>query len=148
MPTRRALLLGMTAALATARPGQAQSADEHAVARIDALEATFGGRLGVAALDTASGRRLLRRADERFPLCSTFKLLAAAAILKRVDAGEDRLDRFVPYGPSDLLDYAPITKSRAAEGGMPLGDLCAAAIDWRCKAMPRSALRALRVISS
>ena len=133
MPTRRALLLGMTAALATARRGRAQSgegADARGIARMDALEAKFGGRLGVAALDTASGRRLLRRADERFPMCSTFKLLAAAAILKRVDAGEDRLDRFVPYGPTDLLDYAPITKSRVAEGGMPLGDLCAAAIDW------------------
>jgi len=133
MPTRRSLLLGMMAVLAAAPAtgrGQSQDANARALARIDALEAEYGGRLGVAVLDTATGRRLLRRADERFPLCSTFKLLAAAAVLKRVDVGEDRLDRLIPYAPADLLDYAPITKNRVAEGGMPLGDLCAAAIDW------------------
>ena len=63
-------------------------------------------------------------------MCSTFKALAAAAILKRVDEGKERLDRVVPYGPSDLLEYAPVTKAHVADGGMTLGDLCAAAIDW------------------
>ncbi len=70
------------------------------------------------------------RADERFPMCSTFKLLAAAATLKRVDEGADRLDRTIRFGPSDLLDYAPVAKAHVAEGGMTLADLCAAAIDW------------------
>ena len=35
----------------------------------------------VAVLDTLSGERTGHRADERFPMCSTFKLLAAAAAL-------------------------------------------------------------------
>ena len=80
--------------------------------------------------DTGTGATLAHRADERFPMCSTFKLLAAAAALKRVDEGAERLDRTIAYGPGDLLDYAPVAKAHVAEGGMTLADLCAAAIDW------------------
>ncbi len=98
--------------------------------RLAAIEAREGGRLGVAVIDTESGQRGGRREVERFPMCSTFKALAAAAVLKRVDDGEERLSRVVPYRPDDLLEYAPVTKARAAEGGMTIGDLCAAAIDW------------------
>jgi beta-lactamase class A len=81
-------------------------------------------------VDTGTDRRLEHRADERFPMCSTFKLMAAAAALKRVDDGAERLDRRIAYGPSDLLDYAPIAKTHVADGAMTLADLCAAAIDW------------------
>ena len=76
------------------------------------LEHRYGGRLGVAALDTASGRRVEHRADERFPLCSTFKLLAAALVLARVDRGEERLDRRVVFGDKDLVTYSPVTKKQ------------------------------------
>jgi beta-lactamase class A len=106
------------------------------VARADAasdfaaLEAKHGGRIGVAALDTGSGKQLGHRADERFALCSTFKLLLAAAVLARVDAGKESLDRRVPYSQADLLSYAPITRMHVAEGAMAVGDLCAAAIQY------------------
>jgi beta-lactamase class A len=63
-------------------------------------------------------------------MCSTFKFLAAAAVLKKVDAGKARLDQEIAYGEKDLLDYAPETKKHVAEGHMRLGDLCAAAIQW------------------
>jgi beta-lactamase class A len=96
---------------------------------IAALEKRQGGRLGVAAWDTATGHRLLHRADERFAMCSTFKFIAAAAILKRVDLGKDHLDRWVEYGESDLLEYAPVSREHIKEGGMVLGDLCAAAVE-------------------
>ena len=94
-----------------------------------AIEAKVGGRLGVAALDVASGRRLGWRADERFPMCSTFKAMAVSAVLKRVDAGQEHLDRFVRYTEADLQKYAPVSKAHVAEGGMKLGDLCAAAVE-------------------
>jgi beta-lactamase class A len=84
----------------------------------------------VAVLDSGADTKLFHRADERFPMCSTFKLLASAAVLKRVDAGADVLERFIPYGQADLLDYAPVTKAHLDTGGMTLGALCAAAIDW------------------
>jgi len=68
--------------------------------------------------------------DERFAMCSTFKLLLAAAVLARVDSGKESLDRWVPYGKTDLLSYAPITRQHASKGGMSVGNLCAAAIQY------------------
>ncbi len=128
---RRAFLLGLAVAM-SADPVRALPEGQLARAAewLTALERTARGRLGVAVLDPKSGATLLHRADERFPMCSTFKLLAAAAVLKRVDAGQEVLERFVPYGKGDLLDYAPVTKAHVAAGGMTLGDLCAAAIEW------------------
>src|SRR5579862_737152 len=121
-PSRRGLIAGAAASLGS---GLAAARDPLA-----AIEAQVGGRLGVAALDLASGRRLAWRADERFPMCSTFKAMAVAAVLAKVDAGQERLDRFVRYGEADLLSYAPVTKAHVAEGGMRLADLCAAAIEY------------------
>jgi beta-lactamase class A len=102
---------------------------DQAVDRIASIEAHSGGRIGLAALDTGSGKRVEYRASERFPMCSTFKLLAAAAILRRVDRKQEKLDRFVPYGEKDILEYAPVTKEHLREGGMSLGALCQAAIE-------------------
>jgi beta-lactamase class A len=87
-----------------------------------------GGRLGVAVLDTAGGQRFGQRADERFPMCSTFKLLVAAAVLARVDRGEERLERRVTFGQADLLEHAPVTRAHVSDGGLPLGQLCEAAL--------------------
>jgi|SRR5262249_8415321 len=97
--------------------------------RIRSVEERTGARIGVAAMDTGSGKRLDYRSEERFPMCSTFKFLAAAAVLKLVDGGQGKLDRFVSYGEKDILEYAPVTKAHLKEGGMTLGALCAAAIE-------------------
>jgi beta-lactamase class A len=83
----------------------------------------------VTALDTGSGKRLDYRSEERFPMCSTFKFLAAAAVLKRVDEKQDQLDRFIRYDAKEILEYAPVTKAHLKDGGMELGALCAAAIE-------------------
>lgn len=91
------------------------------------IEAGSGGRLGVAVLDGTTGERAGHRADERFPLCSTFKLLAAAAVLARVDAGRERLDRRVVFARSDLVTYSPVTERRVGEG-MALDEVCEAAM--------------------
>ena len=99
-----------------------------AEARLAALEARIGGRLGLAVLDTGSGRRLLHRSAERFPMCSTFKALLVGAVLTRVDRGQERLDRPVPFGRSDLLAHAPVAEARVAEGHLTVEELCAAAV--------------------
>ena len=130
---RRSFLAGLAATVASLRARAAPSAEERldfANKRLAEIEAREGGRLGVFVRDTGTGSTLEHRTDERFPMCSTFKLLAAAAALKRVDEGAERLDRRIAYGPSDLLNYAPIAKAHVAEGAMTLSDLCAAAIDW------------------
>ena len=131
--SRRSFLVGLAAGAASLPARAAPSADERlkaAAKRLAGIEARAGGRLGVFVRDTGTGATLARRADERFPMCSTFKLLAAAAALKRVDKGQERLDRTIAFGPSDLLEYAPISKTHVAEGGMTLAEACAAAIDW------------------
>ncbi len=91
------------------------------------IERDGGGRLGVAALDTASGQRSGHHAEDKFPMCSTFKLLAAAAVLKRVDGGQEHLERRVTYAAGDLVTYSPITEKYVADG-MTLAELCDAAV--------------------
>jgi beta-lactamase class A len=92
------------------------------------IERDSGGRLGVAVLDTESGAEAKHRADERFPMCSTFKLLAAGAILNRVDAGREKLDRSITFGAADIVVNSPTTSARVSEGHMSLADLCEAAM--------------------
>lgn len=97
-------------------------------ARLSALEQQHGGRLGVAILDTGSGLRAAHRGGERFLVCSTFKLLLAAAVLARVEHGEEKLDRRIVFDESVVLDYAPITKQHVGPPGMTIAALCEAAI--------------------
>lgn len=68
-----------------------------------------GGRLGVAVLDTADGTVRGRRQDERFALCSTFKLVLAALVLDRAVAGGPAQGTLVRFGPDDVIAHAPVT---------------------------------------
>ena len=115
--------------LLTLLAASAASAENDPANRIAAIETRIGGRIGVAAVDTSNDKHLDYRAEERFPMCSTFKFLAAAAVLKRVDEKKEKLDRFVPYNAKDILEYAPVTREHLNEGGMTLGALCEAAIE-------------------
>jgi beta-lactamase class A len=101
---------------------------DDATSRLAELERRNGGRLGVAAIDMASGRRVGHRAEELFPLCSTFKFLAAAFVLARVDRGEEKLDRRVVYSEKDLVTYSPVTKEHVGPGGMTMAEICDAAV--------------------
>jgi beta-lactamase class A len=123
---RRQFLARLCAGLISARAGCAFGG----IASLDELEKRSGGRLGVAFLDAGSGRALDHRGDERFPLCSTFKLLATAAVLRRADLGAERLDRVINYGKADLVVYSPLTAAHAgaAGGGMSIRALCEAAM--------------------
>jgi len=96
-------------------------------ARWRAIEAAVGGRLGVAVLDTASGRTTGHRLEERFPMCSTFKWLVAAAVLQRVDAGRDDLQRQVRFDARALLSNSPVTEQHVGDG-LTVAELCEAAV--------------------
>ncbi|MBV8473312.1 MAG: class A beta-lactamase [Hyphomicrobiales bacterium] len=121
--TRRRVVLGLACASA-ARPSAANAEDP-----IAAIEARRGGRLGVFALDTGSGRTMSHRADERFLMCSTFKGLLAASILARVDAGKESLSRPLSYGKGDLIFTSPVTTAHVGEGSMSIEALCQAAVE-------------------
>ena len=89
--------IGLIAALPRSALAVAEATD-----RLRALEAGVGGRLGVFVIDTANGGSLGYRADERFMMLSSFKALAGACVLQRVDAGLDRLDRRIVFDGSAL----------------------------------------------
>jgi beta-lactamase class A len=130
MPTRRQATAGLAASLFGAgfsRPRPAWAFASSLESDIAAIEAKSGGRLGVAVLDTASGARTDHRGNERFPLCSTFKVLAVSAVLKRAEAGREHLDRRIAIKRAELIAYSPVLKDRIGDS-MTLVDLCAAAM--------------------
>ncbi|VIO69414.1 Beta-lactamase [Bradyrhizobium ivorense] len=119
-------------AIAFALPRQSAAADRNELTQrlqqaFSRIEQGTGGRLGVAALDSETGLRAGLRGDERFPMCSTFKALASAAVLRRVDRGESSLDQRVRFEAKDILANSPVTKEHVASG-MTLAEICEAAI--------------------
>lgn len=128
---RRSLLKGTVLGISALalRPSFTLAANANDVnARLIALERQHGGRLGVAMVDTHNERRILYRADERFMMCSTFKLLLVAATLARVDQGKEQLDRRVVFDQKAILSYAPVTRLHVGPPGMTIAELCKAAI--------------------
>lgn len=128
---RRSLLLAGVYAAALAPLGHAFAKAAPAIdlhQRLQALERRHGGRLGASILDIASGQRIGHRADERFPMCSTFKFLAAAQVLARVDRGEEQLQRRIVFTDKDLVAYSPVTGQHVGAPGMSLAELCHAAV--------------------
>ncbi len=101
--------------------------DDALAAKLAEIEARLGGRLGAAIVDTETGREWRHRADERFPMASTFKAFACAAVLARVDAGKEDLNRSVHFHKNELVTYSPITENHADGKGMTLFELCDAA---------------------
>jgi beta-lactamase class A len=127
MISRRALLAASLLAF-PASPNAWAVADDSGMRRALAdLERRHGGRLGVAVLDTGTMNGVAHRGDERFPLCSTFKALAAAFVLARVDRGQESLARRVAYTKDDLVTYSPATEKHVG-AGMTVGELCDAAV--------------------
>lgn len=108
-------------------PQANKSKDSSFSGTIAALEAGVGGRLGVHILEADSARQWGYRADERFPMCSTFKFLAAAAVLNRVDQRKEKLSRHIVYGKEMLVPYSPATEKHAG-AGMAMASLCEAAM--------------------
>ena len=116
MPSRRVFLGSALGAMWTL--GREASAGQPAVdvaAALAALEARAGGRLGVCLLDTGSGRLVGHRLDERFAMCSTFKLPLAALVLQAADGGRLRLDEAVAITKADLVAYAPVVEPKVGQ---------------------------------
>jgi beta-lactamase class A len=96
---------------------------------LESNERESGGRIGVYAENLATGTKLAWRADERFVMCSTFKASLAACVLARVDRGEEQLAAMIPYGQTDLLEYAPVAKQNLSAGKMSVSEMCKASVE-------------------
>ncbi|MFK0256413.1 class A beta-lactamase [Streptomyces sp. NPDC090445] len=151
-PSRRALLTaGAGAALAVALPaGTARAASpsraDGVVAQLRELERERGVRLGVYARDTATGRTVLHRADELFPMCSVFKTVAVAAVLRDLDHDGTHLAKRIHYTLQDVTDAGggEITKVKEnIANGLTVAELCSAAIAQSDNAAANLLLREL-----
>lgn len=130
--SRREFLRSLAIPLLVGTAGVSASEDTSPIsaeARLAKLEGTAGTRLGVYALETGAGKEIRYRADERFPLCSTFKLMLTAAILRRSVAETGLLQQRISYTRDDLVSYSPRTEKHVATG-MTVAELCAAAIQY------------------
>jgi beta-lactamase class A len=129
MIRRRELLIGslMTVPMLRSAAAFAQGREEEVREALFALDRKHGGRLGVAILDSGNGRIVAHRGEERFAMCSTFKFVAAAFALARVDRGEEELERRVSYSKADLITYSPVTEKHV-DKGMTVAELCDAAV--------------------
>lgn len=81
-----------------------------------ALESRSGGKLGFAVLDCKDGMLAGHRKDQRFTMCSTFKLSLAATVLARIDAGQIASADMLPIADSDAVGHAPVVKAALGRG--------------------------------
>jgi beta-lactamase class A len=150
-PSRRTVLAlatgtALTALTATRGTAYAATPGDALIGRFRALEEEYAARLGVFALDTATGRTVAYRADERFPMCSVFKGLAAAAVLRDLDRRGEFLARRLRYTAEfvESAGYAPVTGlPENLANGMTVAGLCAAAVSSSDNAAGNLLLREL-----
>jgi beta-lactamase class A len=127
--SRRALLAG-TAGAATLLTGTTAYAADEVTSGLRTLEERYDARLGVFAHHLTARRSVRYRADERFPMCSVFKALAAAAVLRDLDRDGEVLGRRIHYTEDDLvIPGSDQTAAHLAEG-MTIAGLAEVAITY------------------
>lgn len=97
--------------------------------QLDTLEKNFDGKIGVYAINTNNNQIIAYRADERFPVQSTFKLIGVSALLKQSCSDRNLLQEKIHYTKNDLIFWHPIT-GKYLNSGMTLEALSAAAISY------------------
>lgn len=116
----------LAAILLAAGAGVAKAPDPDA--GIAAVEKRIGGRIGVALLGADGTLRRGHRADERFAMCSTFKLALAALVLEQADRGRLSLDEPLAFGRPDLVTYSPVVSANLGKGRLPIAVLAEAIV--------------------
>ncbi|GHG92283.1 beta-lactamase [Streptomyces lanatus] len=79
------------------------------------------------AYNVRTRKTVTHRADERFPICSLFKTLAAAAVLRDLDRDGEVLAKRIHYTADDLVDNSKETEKHL-DTGMTVGELADVAI--------------------
>lgn len=97
--------------------------------KLENLEKQFDGRIGVYAINTNNNQIIAYRADERFPVQSTMKLIGVAALLKQSDNDKSLLQEKIHYTKNDLSYWDPVT-GQYINSGMTLEALSEAAMSY------------------
>lgn len=129
LPALPFLLAQRADAAGASDPAAGNSAADQNAASFAKLETTYGGRLGVYARDTGNGAQIMYRASERFPFCSTFKVVLAGAVLKLSEQNEGLLQRRIKYSQKEVVHYSPISEKHVNDG-MTVEALCRAALQY------------------
>jgi beta-lactamase class A len=126
--SRRQVGLGLSAiGLALTSGCSTLGTSRHAESALADLERRASGKLGATILNTRTGQSISHRGDERFGMCSSFKLALAALILRKADRGELDLNTFVPITQAEMVYFAPVVTENLSKGGMTIGALAEAA---------------------
>lgn len=84
-------------------PAAAQDQADPLAAQVEAITAPLVGRVGFAAQLIGSDKIIAYNGDMTFPMASTYKVPAAVTLLKRVEAGEVKLDHMVELPLDDMV---------------------------------------------
>jgi len=127
---RWTVFVALTAASVPAALGEPVSlqSSQAVLSQVAEIEDAFTADLGLFVTDVDSGEVIEHGADDRFPLNSTFKVFACAALLSRVDAGTSTLDASVALDEKKLISWSPSVERLLTEGRKEatLRELCAA----------------------
>lgn len=108
------------------------TASQHSyITQLQQLEQEYHGHLGIAAINTATNRKILFNDNRRFPFCSTGKVMVVAAILKKSESNPQLLQQKIHYTAQEVKSsgYAPIT-AKYVTNGMTVAELAQAALDY------------------
>ncbi|MGG4216582.1 class A beta-lactamase [Paenibacillus sp. FSL L8-0638] len=135
------LLVGCTKQGASTPPTEKEPPNSNAANVVfKQLETKFDARLGVYVIDTGTGKEVAYRADERFAYASTYKALAAGAVLQQ--KSNDELGKVIKFAKDDLVTYSPITEQHV-DTGMNLKEISDAAIRYSDNTAGNLLLKAL-----
>ncbi|WP_083003508.1 class A beta-lactamase [Halomonas sp. GT] len=107
-------------------PSVLMAQDDNLLTEVDRIERQLDARVGFAAYNLETGQRWEYNADQLFAMSSTFKTLACASLLQRVDEGNEQLERRVKVSASDIVTYSPVTEAYADNREISLFELCEA----------------------
>lgn len=113
------------ATTAPATPPAGTGVPPRLLSQLLALESRFSARVGVYAVDTATGRTVEHRASTRFPYASTIKAHTAGAVLDELSA--DELRQRIRWTDADLVEHSPVTERHVGDG-LTVEQLIAAAV--------------------
>lgn len=125
-----ATLLATAACATSPETGQREPTGDSVILfkQVADIEKRSGGRLGVAVTDARGTLLFGHRADERFAMCSTFKLLLAGQVLERAAKGVS-LRTPLSFTRADLIAHSPGTEKLLGADGKGEQRLGAAARD-------------------
>ncbi|MEE4278398.1 MAG: class A beta-lactamase [Halieaceae bacterium] len=107
---------------------ESQSRANSVLRAVAAVEQELAASVGLYVRDVDSGELITHSADDRFPLNSTFKLFACAALLQRVESGISELEATVELDERQLIAWSPRIEQllEAGRTHATIDELCAA----------------------